>query len=387
MVDINRDKALQHASELMSGFAKRTGLTSDEQNGAANRRYLWTDAFALLNFMALKQTTDDKTCDAWTLRLIKEVHCHLGKFSSENSRSGWLSGYEGEKARNHPTVAGLRIGKEIPERGANEVYDAQREWNRDGQYYHYHTRWIVALLTAAFHFDEPKFADWALDLSLAGQNFIEDRPSGLRMYWKMSVDLSRPLVPMMGAHDPLDGFLCALQAGQTAGSQPSPEFKRYIKQLEQLCARSSWTTEDELGLGSLALNVIRAAQLQLQVELPEAVQPKTLLKDWEKGIARLVHTFQPYEAADYRLAFRECGLSLGLRCLQANLELLRQHDLEPTINTDVWRLADEIEAFWLRDSNQQAETFQQHLDINEVSLASSLLAQIQPQVFSEGSSG
>ncbi len=27
------------------------------------------------------------------------------------------------------------------------------------------------------------------------------------MYWKMSIDLTRPLVSSMGQHDPLDGFI------------------------------------------------------------------------------------------------------------------------------------------------------------------------------------
>ena len=27
------------------------------------------------------------------------------------------------------------------------------------------------------------------------------------MYWKMSIDLTRPLVPSMGQHDPLDGLV------------------------------------------------------------------------------------------------------------------------------------------------------------------------------------
>ena len=42
-----RDQAL--ATELMRGFADRTGLSS----ARAPRRYLWTDAFAVCNFMAL----------------------------------------------------------------------------------------------------------------------------------------------------------------------------------------------------------------------------------------------------------------------------------------------------------------------------------------------
>ncbi len=27
------------------------------------------------------------------------------------------------------------------------------------------------------------------------------------MYWKMSIDLKRPLIPSMGQHDPLDGYI------------------------------------------------------------------------------------------------------------------------------------------------------------------------------------
>lgn len=42
-----------------------------------------------------------------------------------------------------------------------------------------------------------------------------------RMYWKMSVDLSRPQVPSMGHHDPLDGYISykAIQVGLPGGSQ------------------------------------------------------------------------------------------------------------------------------------------------------------------------
>lgn len=36
------------------------------------------------------------------------------------------------------------------------------------------------------------------------------------MYWKMSIDLSSPLVPSMGQHDPLDGLITYLQLQATA---------------------------------------------------------------------------------------------------------------------------------------------------------------------------
>jgi hypothetical protein len=39
------------ASELMQAFAERTGLTGSRPQ----RRYLWTDAFAVCNFLGLGQ--------------------------------------------------------------------------------------------------------------------------------------------------------------------------------------------------------------------------------------------------------------------------------------------------------------------------------------------
>ena len=39
-----------------------------------------------------------------------------------------------------------------------------------------------------------------------------------RMHWKMSVDLSRPLLASMGQHDPLDGYLTTLELRVTAAS-------------------------------------------------------------------------------------------------------------------------------------------------------------------------
>ena len=44
-------RAAEEASELMMRFAERTGLTSD----LPKQRYLWTDAFAVCNFLGLAQ--------------------------------------------------------------------------------------------------------------------------------------------------------------------------------------------------------------------------------------------------------------------------------------------------------------------------------------------
>ena len=55
-----------------------------------------------------------------------------------------------------------------------------------------------------------KYNTWAIELAkTAHARFVYASPSSgpKRMYWKMSIDLSRPLVLSMGHHDPLDGFV------------------------------------------------------------------------------------------------------------------------------------------------------------------------------------
>ncbi|RUO58725.1 hypothetical protein [Pseudidiomarina insulisalsae] len=378
MTEANATKAAQ-ARDIMMGFAQRTGLTEDASD--SSRRYLWTDAFATLNFLALKRQFDAREFEAMALRTIKQVHCHLGQFAADDQREGWISGLTGDNALEHPTVGGLRIGKELLERTPEESYDAELEWQRDGQYYHYHTRWIVALLRASKHFNNEQLALWAAELSLAGARFMSNEVGrGNRLYWKMSIDLSRPLVPMMGAHDPLEGLLCAMQTFAETGTFKY-EFDGYIARLKELCASSHWATEDPLGAGSLLLDVVRATELQAFMELPPAVKPQRLMRDAQQSLEVIYENFDTGAPAHARLAFRDCGLSLGLRCLQASVPFIEANGVEVQIEPEIWQLADDIEDFWSDARNQEASSFQNHLDINEVTLASSLLASSQPEIF------
>ena len=43
------------------------------------------------------------------------------------------------------------------------------------------------------------------------------------MYWKMSIDLTRPQVSSMGQHDPLDGYITTVQLRTTAASLPGAD--------------------------------------------------------------------------------------------------------------------------------------------------------------------
>lgn len=86
---------------------------------------------------------------------------------------------------------------------------------------------------------------------------------------------------------------------------------------------------------------------------------------------------------EYRLAFRELALSIGLhgvkrirQCLQDNPDFFQSvYVLERLLNKLViyQNLGDRIEDFWLTEENRRSATWTSHLDINMVMLATSLV--------------
>jgi hypothetical protein len=124
------------AARLMSEFATRTGLLPSTQD---QQRYLWTDAFAVCNFLELFNRTGDQKYQHCARDLIDRVHQVLGRYRCDDGRSGWISGLNDETGQHHPTAGGLRIGKPLKERDVGEPLDQRLEWDRDGQYFHYLT--------------------------------------------------------------------------------------------------------------------------------------------------------------------------------------------------------------------------------------------------------
>ena len=129
---------VQEAARLMSGFAERTGLASD----GPQERYLWTDAFAVGNLLGLSRITGEPLYRKLALRLIDRVHHTLGRHRADDPRCGWISGLGESEGEAHPTRGGLRIGKKLRERRPAEPFDEDLEWERDGQYFHYLTKWM-----------------------------------------------------------------------------------------------------------------------------------------------------------------------------------------------------------------------------------------------------
>lgn len=371
--------------ELMDEFALGTGLEPVQETP---RRYLWTDAFALCNFLELYARTADERYTLLALGLIDQVHHVLGKHRPDDSRAGWISGLDEEEGEKHPTRGGLRIGKKMRERRRRDPYEEALEWDRDGQYFHYLTRWMHALHCVSWISGDMRFNDWAVEMAKAVHaRFVYTLPSGEKsMYWKMSIDLSYPLVPSMGHHDPLDGWMTyhELRTGaiEQAGGMPSSTLDQEIADMESICEGKRWATSDPLGLGSLLVDAFRLGQLVVQGDSDREDLLEMLLKDASIGLRYFAQNNDLDLPADHRLTFRELGLAIGIHAIERLEGLVDQklkrfkmgHQIQYAIQSlDLYRpLGEAIETFWLDPRTRASQSWRDHLDINAVMLATSL---------------
>ncbi|PKL61743.1 MAG: hypothetical protein CVV31_09480 [Methanomicrobiales archaeon HGW-Methanomicrobiales-2] len=356
--------------DLMTKFAGLTGL---DPPIAPPRRYLWTDAYAVCNYLELFRRTGDAAYRDLALRLVDQVHHILGRHRDDDSRTGWISGLPEAEGEAHPTRGGLRIGKPLPERRPDEPFDEQLEWDRDGQYYHYLTKWMHALNRVSRVTGDPVYVQWAVELAkIAHAAFAYTSPGGRkRMYWKMSVDLSRPLVPAMGQHDPLDGFVTYSELQAAAGIDLSPE----IADMAGICRGGNLATDDPLGIGGLLFDAGRIVELMGRGGFAYEGLLVSVLDAALAGLAAFAGGRTLRYPADFRLAFREIGLSIGLTGAGVLVERARENpDLFSRVEAlmEYVPLADRIERFWMDDRNQEAGTWTENREINLVMLATSL---------------
>ncbi len=377
---------LDKVREIMLEFSDLTGLSG---SGKPPKRYLWTDAFAVCNFLELYRQTREEHFRDLALRLVAQVHQLLGRHRPDDSRTGWLSGLGEEEGAKHPTLGGLRIGKPLPERRIVEPYDAELEWDRDGQYFHYLTKWMQALNQVSRATGDWQYNRWALELARTAQaRFVTLSPSGIRnrMYWKMSIDLSFPQVPSMGQHDPLDGFITYAQLRETGEKDPENnpdlDLTAELAEMARMCRQQDWETDDPLGLGGLMSDAYRAAQLSATGrDLPPDL-PIILLEAALSGLAAWSRKNSCDYPAAYRLAFRELGLSIGFRAVEKLAEFINDRrgplETESALRPRIERLAaygsfrEQIESFWLDRRNRAVQSWTDHREINMVMLATSL---------------
>ncbi len=380
------DPRQEEAIELMMGFAERTGLTSER----SPKRYLWTDAFAVCNFLGLARATGEERYTKLALRLVDQVHHGLGRHRKDDSRTGWISGLGEREGQDHPTRGGLRIGKEQPERTPGESLDERLEWDRDGQYFHYLTKWMHALDQVTRSTGQPRFTVWARELGETAYDAFTYFPFAARgtgrMYWKMSIDLARPLVPSMGQHDPLDGYVTYAQLRSTASSllesASGPTLENETKQFAAMVKVGDWTTADPLGIGGLLADAYRVGQLIRQGAPINQRLLETLLTASLAGLQYYTRSGELRLPAEYRLAFRELGLAIGLRAAVRMRRATDRDSFHYVADTRVREglqalakyapIGDEIKSFWRDPDHRRARTWSEHRDINEVMLATSL---------------
>lgn len=372
--------------EIMQVFARETGL---DPATAQPRRYLWTDAFAVCNYLELFRRTGDEAYRDLALRLIVQVHSVLGHHREDDQRSGWISGLSDEEGERHPTIGGLRIGKPQNERKRGEIPDERREWEQDGQYYHYLTRWMHALNQAGRATGDPVYTTWAVELArTAHARFVYTPPTGGQkmMYWKMSIDLSRPQVASMGLHDPLDGLVtcCGLQMTlfDLHGRVEGPDLLAEIRDMAGLCRDRNFATDDPLGTGGLLADAHRMARLMVEGGFTCHALLEAVVSSALRGTESFLQTAPFRSPPQHRLAFRELGLSIGLSAVLPLRETIERSPDLFEAGGDISRkvaalerftpLADTITGFWLEEKNQERGGWDDHREINAVMLATSL---------------
>jgi hypothetical protein len=127
------------------------------------------------------------------------------------------------------------------------------------------------------------------------------------------------------------------------------------------------------------------------------LQPQ-LLQSLIEAAARGLHYFarsdELHKPPQYRLAFREFGLAIGLHALERmrqSLETDKEHQpVNPHIKAKIGEMMqhmyirEHIENFWLYTEHQKSSTWTEHRDINEVMLATSLAPEGYLELLSPG---
>ena len=382
---MRQEVAIPLVETIMTQFARLTGLSPAS---SPPQRYLWTDAFAVCNFLGLYKETGEEKFKDLALQLVDQVHSVLGRHRHDDSRTGWVSGLGEQEGRLHPTRRGLRIGKKLQERRPGDPFNERLEWNRDGQYYHYLTKWMHALNCVTRVTGDFTYNRWALDLARAVHaKFVYTPPTGgwKSMYWKMSIDLSYPLVPSMGLHDPLDGLITYTQLQATAAEdreRSTADLSAEIADMADMCRGKNWATEDSLGIGGLLSDGFRVAQLLVKGCFTGSDLLAVLLNASLAGLDAFAREDVLRLPADYRLAFRELGLSIGLKAAERLPVLVERN--EPAFSKErelkvrmkalkqYGVLSEAIDGFWLEPEHQEIQSWTEHRDINMVMLATCL---------------
>ncbi|KAF4982754.1 hypothetical protein FZEAL_1707 [Fusarium zealandicum] len=294
---------------------------SDPGAGGHRGRYLWTDAFGLVNFITLHEKTARPKYAILGKRLVQTVHDVLGRTRDGSAR---LPGATDEE----PLKGGLRIGK-MDEGGSDG----------DGQYHHYLTLWMFALNRLSWAAKDHLYNDMAIQLAKAIHPHFVFQPSHRpRMVWKISTDMKKVLVPSGGHLDAAAGFAVYRMLQETAAKQGRRDqlLKQEIADYERVMSRkSSMSPSDDpldLGMGLWICHFYHNEEWAADFT--------------EEALALANQIFGGTSSemcgrASQRLAFREFGACLGVQCFGG------EEDLNSA--------AEAVVEFWEKNMEQDGE--------------------------------
>ncbi|TPX08695.1 uncharacterized protein E0L32_009884 [Thyridium curvatum] len=274
--------------------------------GGYRGRYLWTDAFGVVNFITLFKETGSHKFLSLAKRLVQTVHDVLGRTRDGSSR---LTG----ATEDHPLNGGLRIGK-----------DSATGPDGDGQYHHYLTLWMFALNRLSLAAGDPAYNELAIELAQAiHPHFLLRRPSGcLRMVWKISMDMEDVLVPSEGHLDAATGYVVYRLLQHTAQIQSGGQatvLKREIDEYSEIMHREGKLTPSgdtlDLGMGLWMCHFFKGEGWADGLG-EKALQMGHRLLGEDSSLMR--------RDASRRLAFREFGACLGIQCFGPDEYLRRR---------------------------------------------------------------
>eukprot|EP00898_Chlorokybus_atmophyticus_P005463 jgi/Chlat1/5918/Chrsp4S00498 len=317
--------------EVYGDYTPSTAWRPRPFHARAGGRYLWSDAFGVCDYLSLHGATRDEAYVAQADAVVRDVHDVLGK---RRDGRGRIDGASEEK----PTAGGLRIGKE----------DDESEPDGDGQYFHYLTKWMFALSRMSTATRDDKYQRWAVELAKAAHhNFVRRERGFQRMYWKVSIDGTRPLVNSEGNLDPYDGLVAYRLLMET---NPDPhELDAEISDFQSMVEARypSFRTSDPLDLGEA---------LWLASWYPGEAWARHVVREGLSSADRLWRLGYFEQPLGHRLMFREMGTTMGIQAVLAAPE------------NAIWsQRVDALHAFW-RD-----KVFERDRDISPLMYAASAL--------------
>ena len=150
----------------------------------------------------------------------------------------------------------------------------------------------------------------------------------------------------------------------------------------EMSSGRGWLTDDPLGLGSLLSDAYSVAQLMTKGYFLSNNLLLMLLDVAAEGLEAFVAQGSLEDSAEYRLPFRETGLSIGLEAIKRLSVFIKENptifERLPEIEQGIKALsphitlAETIEKYWLEPEHQKVKTWTDHRDINMVMLATSL---------------